>query len=212
MGCLSAPFRLLLLLVLVAAAVGAWFYRDQVADYIRSRDYGHPAATVSGTPGAHALAAARAKLAALSRGRADSVVLDADEMASLVRESLDADVRSQLDSLRVRLSDGRMGFTAELRTARLPHELLGPLALAVRPREPIEAEGPLRIARPGTAEWALDRLKLRDFPLPREVIPKLIARAFGDSTRHSLLLTLPVGVSDIHVRARGVTLVAGGVR
>jgi hypothetical protein len=214
MGCLSAPFKLLLLVLLAAAVAGAWFYRDQLADYARTRLGGRSRSLVaaSGVPGAHALAGARAKLATLSRGRTDSVTLDADEMASLVQQSLDADVRAQLDSLHVLLSEGRLGFTGWLRTARLPRELLGPFAMAVRQSEPIAAEGPLRVTRPGAAEWALDRLKLRDFPLPREAIPRLIARAFGDSTRHTLLLVLPTRVSDIHVRVRGVTLLAGGLR
>lgn len=121
-------------------------------------------------------------------------------------EALGPVVSGQLDSVRVRLSDNRVGFDGSLRTARLPRELLGPLSVAVRSREPITAAGAVRMVEPGLAEWDIDRLSIRDIPLPREAVPRLLARALGDTTRRTLPLLLPQVVRDLRVRPEGVTL------
>ncbi len=205
MGCVRLPLRLLSLLVIAGLLVAAWLYRDQIASWARSLG-GRPPPVVSfGTPGTAAAGRARGRLAVLARG-ADSVVLAPDEAASLLRDALSPAVRDQVDSLRLVFRSGRVGLTAQLRTARLPRELIGPLAIALRDREQLAAEGPIRVVSPGLGEWAIDRLSLRDFPLPPEAIPRLIGRAFGDTTRRTLELALPRLVRRIRVSPLGVTL------
>jgi hypothetical protein len=61
---------------------------------------------------------------------------------------MDPALRKQLDSMRVRLMEGEIEVIARLRTARLPRELVGPLAMAMRDVEPVAAAGPLRVSRP----------------------------------------------------------------
>ena len=205
MGCLTLPFRLLGLLLLVALLAAGWLYRDEIADLVRGR-LGHRApAGAEGRPSAAALARARRAMGGLSRG-ADSVLLDADESASLLREALGPLVSGQVDSIRLDLSEGRIGFRASLRTARLPRELLGPLSAAVRSREPISAAGSVRTVAPGRAAWEIDRLSIRDIPLPRDAVPKLLGRAFGDTTRRALPLELPPPVAAIRVHPEGIAL------
>jgi hypothetical protein len=212
MGCLTFPFRVLGFLLILALVAAGWLYRDRLLEWGRGVT-GTPRASVSiGTPSPAALARARAALARLEQGQADSVVLDADASASLMAQALGPVVGGQMDSLRVRLSDGRVGFDASLRTARLPRELLGPLAIAVRSREPIAATGAVRMVEPGMAEWDIDRLSVRDIPLPRETVPRLLARAFGDSARRTLPLALPQVVRELRVRPEGVTLYSRSVR
>lgn len=206
MGCLTFPFRLLSLLLILALAAAGWLYRDQLLDWGRGVTGTRRAAVSVGMPSPAGLARARAALARLQRGQGDSVVLDADESASLMAEALGPVVSGQLDSVRVRLSDNRVGFDGSLRTARLPRELLGPLSVAVRSREPITAAGAVRMVEPGMAEWDIDRLSIRDIPLPREAVPRLLARALGDTTRRTLPLLLPQVVRDLRVRPEGVTL------
>ena len=212
MGCLTLPFRMLGCLVVILFVVLGWIYRDELTDRARQlydRARGRPA-VVSEAPGrasAEQLRSAERKVSALAAGRADSVVLTADEAASLVRNGLDAEVRSQLDSIGVRLLEGRVGVSALIRTARLPKELIGPVALALKEREPIEAEGPLVVAAPGRGEWEIDRFRFRDFPIPRNAVPKLLGRAMGDTAAaRAVPVRLPRAVSSLRVRPGGLTL------
>ncbi|HEV2085127.1 MAG TPA: hypothetical protein VGR09_08590, partial [Gemmatimonadales bacterium] len=170
MGCLSAPFKLLGGLGLIVLLAIGWLYRDRLADELH-RLLGTgltPGETVtSGRPGSRALLSARSKIDSLNGWRADSVILTPSEVASMIGVGLDPSVRSQLDSLEVQLLDGSIGVSALLSTARLPRELTGPLAVALRPKERIEAAGPLRVVEPRQAEWAVHSFRIRNFPIPR---------------------------------------------
>jgi hypothetical protein len=95
---------------------------------------------------------------------------------------------------------------ALLSTARLPRELIGPLAVALRSKEPVKAGGPLKVVAPRRAEWEVRSFSIRDIPLPRDAVPKLVAKAFGDSTRRTIPVRVPAGVRDIRVRPSGATL------
>jgi hypothetical protein len=120
---------------------------------------------------------------------------------------LDPSVRSQLDSLEVQLLDGSIGVSALLSTARLPRELTGPLAVALRPKERIEAAGPLRVIEPRQAEWAVHSFRIRNFPIPRDAVPKLVSRALGDSSRSTVPIRIPAGIREIRIRPSGATLI-----
>ena len=67
------------------------------------------------------------------------MVLTAAEVASLLGRGLAPGFRKELDSLQVELPGDGEGRGARLRTERLPRELVGPLAAALRPNEPVEA-------------------------------------------------------------------------
>lgn len=207
MGCLTLPIRLFGLLTLVLLLLAGWLYRDRLLEWGRGAAGARHATVTVGLPTPAGLSRARTALARLGRG-ADSVVLGADETASLLRDALGAGIADQMDSLRIQLGDGRVGFRASLRTARLPRELLGPLAVAVRGHEPVSGAGAVRMVQPGEAEWAVDRLTIRDFPLPSEAVPRAISRAFGDTARRTLRLALPRTVRGLRVRSDGVTLFA----
>jgi hypothetical protein len=161
MGCLSLPFKLLgSLAVLLALGIG-WLYRDRLSTEVGrllSRAESSDGSARIGRPGAHALGSAKSKVDSLNGWRADSVVLTPSEVASLIGAGLNASLRRQLDSLQVELQDGEIAINAKLATARLPRELTGPLALALREREPVQAAGPIAVVRPGRAEW-----KVRSF-------------------------------------------------
>jgi hypothetical protein len=210
MGCLSAPLKLLGGLGLIVLLIVGWLYRDRLADELRSllgsRLPSHETVT-SGRPGSRALLSARSKIDSLNGWRADSVILSASEVASMIGVGLDPSVRSQLDSLEVQLLDGSIGVSALLATARLPRELIGPLAVALRPKERIEAAGPLQVVAPRQAEWAVRSFRIRDFPIPRDAVPKLVSRALGDSTRRTVPIRIPAGIREIRIRPSGATLV-----
>jgi hypothetical protein len=208
MGCLSAPFKLLGGLgVIVLLAIG-WLYRDRLAGEFRNL-LGSGGAAESGTrgrPGTNALLSARAKIDSLNGWRADSVVLTPSEVASMIGVGLDPSVRNQLDSLQVQLLDGSIGVSALLATARLPRELTGPLAMALRPKERVEAAGPLEVVAPRKAEWEVRSFRIREFPIPRDAIPKLVSRALGDTSRSTVPIRIPAGIREIRIRPSGATL------
>ena len=134
------------------------------------------------------------------------MVLSASEVASLIGAGLNPGLRRQLDSLQVELLDGSVAVNAKLATARLPRELTGPLAVALREREPVQAAGPIKVVGPGKAEWEVRSFRIREFPIPRDAVPKLVARAFGDSTRRAVPVQLPPGIREIRIRPSGATL------
>jgi hypothetical protein len=213
MGCLSAPFKVLGCLGLLALLVIGWLYRDRVVRE-GQRLLGRieaPATPASppparGRPGTRALASAEAKIDSLNGWRADSVVLSPSEVASLMGRGLSPEFRKELDSLQVELLDGEVKVRARLRTARLPRELIGPLATVLQPHEPIEAIGPLRVTGPGTGEWAVRSMQIRNFPLPAPAVRRLVSQTLGDSTRHTVPWQVPAGVRGVRVRPAGVTL------
>jgi hypothetical protein len=213
MGCLLAPFRALGCLVIIAAIAGAWLYRDRMMEFAGRLLRGERAApVVSGRPGTRALAAAKAGADSIARGRADSVVLDANEAASLIGAGLAPPVRSQLDSLEVTLLDERVEVGAGLATGRLPRNVVGPFGLLLRDREPIRAAGGLAVLKPGVGEWTIDRLEVRGVPLPADAVPKLLERLFAESGRRSIALTLPAGVASVRVSPAGLVLYGAGRR
>jgi hypothetical protein len=207
MGCLSLPFKLLGgLAVVIALAVG-WLYRDRLSSELGrlvNRSSGETSMS-TGRPGATALSSANSKVDSLNGWSADSIVLTASEVASLIGSGLNPALRRQLDSLEVELQEGQVAVKAKLATARLPRELTGPLALALREREPVQAGGPIRVTGRGKAEWAVQSFRIRDFPIPRDAVPKLMAKAFGDSTR-SIPIRIPAGIREIRVHPHGAIL------
>jgi hypothetical protein len=206
-GCLLAPFRLFGCLTLVLILLAAWLYRDRLDDWGRQlwhRASNTPAAvTQTGTPGPRALAEGRRKLALLRAG-ADSVTLSPDETASLLEGALGPYMRGTFDSIRIQLHEGAVQVNARANTGRLPSGLLGPLGLALRDHEPVTAEGTLSVVSPGRGAWHLTTLSFRDFPLPSEVLPKVMLKATGDSTR-AVPLPLPCEARSVAVHGNGVT-------
>lgn len=217
MGCLTAPFKALGCLVVLALLVIGWLYRDRVVREGRQlldrvQSHSEPAAPAArGRPGRRSLGTAEAKIDSLNGWRADSVVLTPSEVASLLGNGLSPDFRKELDSLQVELLDGEVKLGARLRTDRLPREVLGPLAAVLRPNEPVQATGPLRVTGPGTGEWVVRSFQIRDFPVPAPAVPKLVSRALGDSTRRTVPWKVPAGVRAVRLRP-GAAILYGARR
>jgi hypothetical protein len=210
MGCLTAPFKFVGFLGLLAALAVGWLYRDRLADEGRKvlgSITGTEPASTGGRPGSRALLSAHAKIDSLNGWRADSVVLTASEVASMIGAGLDPSLRSQLDSLQVELQNGSIAVRARLATARLPRELVGPLSVALRPTEPIEAAGPLEVVGPRRAEWAVKSFRLRNFPIPRDAVPKLVSKALGDPNKQTVPVKIPAGIREIRIHPNGATLI-----
>lgn len=207
MGCLTWPFKLLAAVLVLVLVVGAWLYRDRIGAAVHHAIGSHAAAEpMVGRPGQRALHQAEARVDSLRRGRADSVVLSANEMASLVGSGLDPAVRSQIDSLQLILGDARVAVAGVLDTRTIPRNLLGPLGSMIHSRERFEAGGPIRMVRAGVAEWQVDQLTIGAFPFPRDVVPRLVQRAIGGNGSSAIPFSIPPGISGLRVRPSGVTL------
>ena len=211
MGCLTAPFKVVGCLGLIAALAVGWLYRDRLLREGRRILEGAaapqpPASASAGRPGTRALATARAKIDSLNGWRADSVVLSPSEVASLMGSGLDPRFRRELDSLQVDLLTDEVRVRARLRTARLPREVVGPLAVALRPNEPVEATGPLRVTGPGQGEWVVRSFQIRDIPVPASAVPRLVARALDEPGRETVPWTVPAGIRAIRLHPGGATL------
>src|SRR5258705_4796749 len=84
-GCLLWPLRLLFILVLLLLLGGAWLYRHELVGMWRFwRSGPHTEVPVTGRASAHGLAAATDLVDSLNGWRADSIVLTAEEPASLL--------------------------------------------------------------------------------------------------------------------------------
>ncbi len=206
---LLLPLRLLGLLLLAALISGAWLFRRDLYRIVRpqvARVSEALGAHRTGRPGTAELARARDKVDSLHGWSADSVLLSADEMASLVAAGLPAEARKQLDSLTLELGEGRVTVSARLSTRQIPAEALGPLAGALEPWEWVSAEGEVELASPGHAEWRVDALTLRGFTLPEETSRNFMARALPGIKEGVVPLTLPRGVAGLRIRPTGVAL------
>ncbi len=212
MGLIKLLLRLFGILLLAAVVSAAWLYRGPLWTFARGGfSRRPPTATESvGHPGAQALARARDKVDSLNGWKADSVVLGASEMASLIGAGLDPAFRSHLDSLTVLLGDDELGLSALLATSIIPRDLLGPLAGMLNPKERIAARGSVAMAKPGVAQWTVREFRVRDFPLPDDVARKLVQRGLNGSKSGAIMFDIPDGVQGIRVRPGGVTLYGGG--
>ena len=206
-GCLTAPLRLLGCLgLLILLAVG-WLYRDRIVDLVRGGIPGRGDTVESsvGRPSEGGARRALDKVDSLNAWRADSVVLTASEMASLIGAGLDPAFRDQIDSLAVTLENGRIEIEASLLTERIPREALGPLSGMVGKREHLSAGGKVELVEPGRAVWIVDRLSLGNFPFPRDMIPRLLERAMG-SHSSEVPFKVPHGIRAVRIRPAGVIL------
>jgi hypothetical protein len=210
-GCLKGIFRLAIVVVVLIAAAAAWWYRDPLMHtaerWVGRRSTRLPpvADTAVGAPTPGALRAAQSKVASLGQaGGPDSVILNANEMASLIGSGIDWTVRKTFDSLRVELLEGRFAVNARLQTGRIPAEVLGPLRGMLAAEEPLRIAGTLAIQRPGTARWTIEEITLRGFPFPPPAVKTIAQRVAGADPRGAVALTVDRGVLRVTIHPTGV--------
>jgi len=210
MSCVKSAFAGIGCLVVLGAAAAAGFvYRDQLAAlYRRVRGVPEPtpAVYVSPTPGA--AAQAETSLERLTRrGGAAWVDLTAAQLAALIEQEL-AGGRGPnrvLDSIAVALGDQHVRVRGSLDVSMLPRRLLGPLAQGLARREPVVAGGTLSAQPDGRVVWTIDELRIREFPVPRSVIPAILrAMSLPAGNGAAVPIPLPAGVGDVRVSPAGI--------
>jgi len=212
-GCLRGLFRLVAFVLLLVGVALVWWYRaplsQAVGRLIGKRDTALPpvAADSIGAPTPGALTSAQEKLQALGRARGpDSVILTANETASLVGTGIDWTVRRSFDSLRVELLDGVLAVHARLDTRLIPRDALGPLHGLLAEREPLRIAGPIVISRPGIARWTVKELSLRGIPFPPPAVRALARQAAGADSTGAVGIRVDPAIADARVHPRGLVL------
>ena len=207
-GCLRR-IGCLALLLLIAAAL--WLTRDRW----RARVFGEPTGTSVAWQKVTTGRAAQARSAVETLGRKGGpalVNLSPDELGALLLASAGARALSSLSDPEIAISDDRILLRATIQLDDLGQAGdLGPLAAVLKKREPFEASGTLDIVRPGLAEYRVETAKIGDLPIPRAMIPKLLARAskperYQGVAPNGVPFEVPGYVADVRVGRGRVTL------
>ena len=210
MGCLVR--KLFLLAVLVAAIAAGWWLRSQWGG-------GAPRATVSAEgPDWQPLSAERAATARAAlerfarRPRPDSIVLEPADLGSLVLVQIARELPPSADSIAAAVYEELYRVRASVRPAELGGaEVLGSLGGFLGEREPLEIGGTFHLVRPGLAEFRVREIRLREFPIPERLIPRLMQRIRRGAPVEGLSptglpLEVPVYIRDVHIDDGNVTL------
>ena len=204
-GCLSLPFRLLILALLVLAGYVAWSYRREIRRQIHQWTAESPSGQATGRGNPADGRSVLQRLEALRAAGADSVSLNATELANLAAELAARVVTQAVDSVEIRLDRDDIEIRARVDTRKIPVSL-GPLSIVVRDHEYIEAGGRLVFRRAGLADWEVDRVRVRGLPVPRSFVAEQIRRFAPRAAGGAIPVTLPSGVTGIRVTSSGVTL------
>ena len=200
-----------IVVLLLGVAVG-WLLRDQLFRGLRSTNETTAASTWErlSPEGAARMRAALAKLQD-PRGPVFVSVKPAD-LASFVYEQLARQLPPSADSVEAGAFAERLYVRASVKPADFGGpEVLGPLAGFLNDRERMQFGGTFHIVRPGLAEFRVQEIRLRDFPVPTGAIPRLLrriekgARPAGIS-EDGLPLVVPSYIGDVRVTPGTVTL------
>ncbi len=204
-GCLTLPFRLAFLALLIVGGYVAWSYRSDIRRKVHewTAESGPPSPTGRAEPGG--AAAARRKVESLRAGGRDSVVLSAADVAGLLAAGAEALVAGAVDSLEVRLDEDDVEVRGVVDTRRAPLSL-GPIAGVVRDREPIAVDGRLLFRRTGLLEWQVERVRVRGIPLPKDVVEGLLRRFAGRAEGGVIAIPVSADITGLRVTRGGVTL------
>jgi hypothetical protein len=203
MRCLG---RLVLLVILVLAVSAGYFYRTELVRWGRGVLDPITIERRTGRPSAEAMASVERKLAAWPMSDADSLLLTASELASLVVRGAEGLGLAGLDSTTVELGDRTIRVRTLIPTSRLPERWREMLPGDGAPYEEVIAHGTLTPVRPGLAEWQLEQVLVRGLPLPSDLVGRVLGRVTGRASDGRLEMTLPSAVRGFRVRPEGVAI------
>lgn len=208
MRCLGRIVSLILLVILLAAG---WLYRTEITRAIRSITDPMSVVRRTGTPSPEALARAERKIVTLTSEQPDSVLLAADELASLVVRGTELLGVQGVDSVSVELGDRSIRVRAMVDQSRLPDRIRRVIPGDAAGWEEVIAEGELNPSRAGMAEWKLERVIVRGLPLPADLVGRVVNRLTGTDSDGRLVVKLPPQVTGFRVRPEGVAIYGGAL-
>jgi hypothetical protein len=181
------------------------------------RDDAGPAATGTGTTAAAGdgvwepltpAGAERARRAVQSLEKPSGPVfvkLRPGELASYVFDELARQLPASAEDVQASVRDGRVYVRTTVRLSDIGGtEALGPLASMLGDREPLLIGGRFNVIRPGLAQFRVEEAKLRDFGVPRAVLPRLIGRIRKNPVPEgvagdALPVRVPESIADVRV-------------
>jgi hypothetical protein len=207
MRCLG---RLITLFFLLIVAGAAWLYRDQLGRWVDARLHPSTVALRVGRPTPDALKSAMAKLTLLQRSRGDSVVLSANEMASLLAQGTSFLPGVTFDSISVELGDRSVRIRTLLDSASIPARIRSLIPGGPRHYEELTVRGELNPVHAGLAELNVEHVSVRGIPLPSDLVARFATQASGRGTDGRVEIALPATVDGFRVRPEGVAIYRQG--
>lgn len=141
-----------------------------------------------------------------------SVDVAPGDLAAYIVQELSATLPSSADSIRAAAIGDRLCVRAVVRTSDVADKnTLGPLAMLLGAREPVQMCGVIRILAPRRGELQVKEFRIRELGLPGPVIPRLIRQMSGgdrpaDLSDDGLPLTTPAYIADVRVANGQITL------
>src|SRR5712691_6143989 len=211
-GCLKGVLKLGCAIAIIGALALAWWFREPIMSnfarwFGRSTALPPVADTAVGAPTPKAIASGKAKVGTLRTATGpDSVVLNPNEMASLIGAGIDWNVRKMYDSLRVELQEGTLILHARLDTRALPPGTLGPFAGMFGDHEPLRMAGTLAVERAGLARYKINEISLRGIEIPGPIVQTIARQMAGASSDGAIPLKVDPSISGVAVHPTGVVL------
>lgn len=207
--------RLVLLAIIIAALAAGWFLRDRW-----TREPRPLAGAVTDSAGVvweplTLEGAERARVAVQQLARSSGPVfanIRPGDLASYVYVELAKQLPPSAEDIRAAVIGDRVYLKAWVRLADLgAAEALGPFAGVVGERDTVAFGGQFDIIRPGLAQFHVQDLRLRDFTVPRPLIPRLIGRVRRGTIPEGvapagLPLEIPPHIGDVRTANGRITL------
>lgn len=209
-GCLG---RLGCLVILLVVAAAAWFYRDHWYPQLIGDRFGVETAAGSWQPvTADAARDGREKVERLTGGQTAAVGLSAAEVAGYVLDEVRRGLPVDTSGVEAAVIGDTLFVRAEVPLRGLGGDVLGPLAGMVGDRETIVLGGTLDVVEAGLGQFRVARVQLRDFALPRSVVPRVLRELRRGAAQppgvadDAIAVRLPDQIADVRVARGRVTL------
>ena len=211
MGCVR---RLVIAIVIIAAIAAGWYLRDRWTREPRASGAEADSLGVVWEP-LTMEGAERARTAVQQLERSSGPVfanVRAGDLASYVYVELAKQLPSSAEDVRAAVSGDRVYIKASVRLAELGvGEALGPFAGVVGERDTVTFGGRFDIIRPGLAQFHVLELRVRDFAIPRGLIPRIIGRVRRGAvpegvSEDGLPLEIPGHLADVRIADGRITL------
>ena len=209
MGCVR---KLGCLVMLILAVAAGWVFRGKLLPR-SDRPIAADSAVVWEPLTDERATTAREAVARLARSNGPAFVsLSGGEVASYILTALRRQLPSSADSLEAAVIADRLHVRASVKVAELGAAgALGSLGSMLRERERVTFGGQFEIVRPGLVQYRLHELKVREFAIPRRLLPTIVSR-IGRGSRpegvapEALPLEIPRHIGDVRIAGGKVTL------
>jgi len=201
--------RIVVLVLVVLVAGGAWFFRDSLRE--KWRDVRGVAPEPE--PSRELADVAHSKLEALKNGSSDRAALSAAELESLLLFEYRGVLPAFLDSPQVKMHEDQLQLRARVPIDKLPRmDGLGEAASFLPDTADIMVAGKLIPLDSGRVAFGVDEVTASRFPLPGRMVPRALQqmgrRDEPGLPADAMPLRLPSGIAAAYIRGDSLYLLA----